>query len=49
VRVNKVVKKLLGLGREVVIVGRELVEAGDEAVRPKLEVQVRLRAGRRGR
>jgi transposase len=49
VRVNKVLKKVLGLGREVVIVGRELVEADDEAVRPKLEVEVRLRAGRRGR
>jgi transposase len=49
VRVNKVLKKVLGLGREVVIVGRELVEADDETVRPKLEVQVRLRAGRRGR
>jgi transposase len=49
VRVNKVLKKVLGLGREVVIVGRELVEADDEIVRPRLEVTVRLRAGRRGR
>jgi transposase len=49
VRVNKVLKKVLGLGREVVIVGRELTGVDDETVRPKLEVQVRLRAGRRGR
>ena len=48
-RVNKVLKKVLGLGREVVIVGRELVESDDEAVRPSLQIEVRLRAGRRGR
>lgn len=48
-RVNKVLKKVLGLGHDVVITGRELVEVDDENVRPKLEVRVRLRTARRGR
>lgn len=48
-RVNKVLKKVLGLGHDVVIVGRELTGDDDENVRPKLEVWVRLRVARRGR
>ena len=48
-RVNKVLKKVLGLGHDVVIVGRNLVEDDYESVRPKLEVRVRPRASRRGR
>jgi hypothetical protein len=50
VRINKVLKSVLGLNREVVITGRELtgVDGGDGASRPKLEVRVRLRKRRRG-
>ena len=49
-RVNKVLKKVLGLGTDVVIVGWELT--GDDEmpeVRPALEVRVRRRVSRRGR
>jgi len=49
VRVNKVLKKVLGLGHDVVIVDRNLVEDDDENVRPRLEVRVRSRVARRGR
>lgn len=45
-RINKVVKKLLGLGREVVVEGVDLVEGGD-CDRPKLIVDIRPRAGGR--
>lgn len=48
-RVNKVLKTVLGLCREVVIVGWELAGLDEETVRPSLQVEVRLRAGRRGR
>ncbi len=48
-RINKVVKKVLGLGPEVVIVGWDLIEAdGVPGGRPCLQVRVRRRAGRRG-
>ena len=47
-RINKVLKKVLGLGRDVVIVGRELVD-NDDNVRAKLEVRVRPRVARQGR
>ena len=47
-RVNKVLKSGLGLGRDVVIVNRELIEA-DGKRRARLEILVRLRASRRGR
>ena len=46
-RVNKVLNRVLGLGREVVIVGWELTGLDEVAVRPSLAVEVRLRAGRR--
>jgi transposase len=49
VRVNKVLNRVLGLGREVVIVGWELTGLDEVAVRASLAVEVRLRAGRRGR
>ena len=48
-RVNKVIRSLLGLGGEVVIVGWELAGLDDTSVRPSLQVEVRLRVGRRGR
>ncbi len=48
-RVNKVLKSVLGLGRDVVITGRELTGADDGVSRPRLEVRVRLRNARRGR
>ena len=48
-RINKVLKNVLGLGEGVVIVGRELTEVDDAAARPALEVRVRLRKRRRGR
>lgn len=47
-RVNKVLKSLLGLGRDVVIIDRDLFEA-DGKRRARLEILVRLRASRRGR
>jgi transposase len=49
VRVKTVLRKLLGLGRAVVLDGWELVEAGGEGIRPRLVVRVRTRAGRRAR
>jgi transposase len=49
VRVNKVLKRVLGLGREVVIVGWELTGLDEVGVRACLQVEVGLRAGRRGR
>lgn len=48
-RINKVLKSVLGLNRDVVITGRELTGADDGASRPKLEVRVRLRKSRRDR
>lgn len=48
-RINKVLKNVLGLGEGVVIVGRELTEVDDAAARPALEVRVRLRTRRRDR
>lgn len=47
-RINKVLKKVLGLGDEVVIVGWELPADDREEVRPKLSVRVRRRVARRG-
>ncbi|MGI8776390.1 MAG: ISL3 family transposase [Acidimicrobiales bacterium] len=43
-----VLRKLLGLGRAVVVSAWELVDAGDSA-RPKLVVRVRTKVGARGR
>ncbi|MEX1162281.1 MAG: ISL3 family transposase, partial [Nitriliruptor sp.] len=48
-RLNKVLKSVLGLGRDVVITGRELSGEDDPDVRPSLQVRVRLRTARRGR
>jgi transposase len=48
VRINKVLKSVLGLNRDVVITGWELTETDDGGSRPKLEVRVRLRNRRRG-
>ena len=44
-RVKKILMKMLGLCRETVVVGWELFD-GD---RPRVEVRVRVKAGRRGR
>jgi transposase len=49
VRVKTVLRRLLGLGRVVVLGGWELVEASDGRARPRLVVWVRTKAGRRGR
>jgi transposase len=48
VRINRVLKSVMGLNRDVVITGWELTETDDGASRPKLEVRVRLRNRRRG-
>lgn len=48
VRVSKVLKKVLGLGDDVVIVGWELSDDEAEGARPKLSVRLRRRAARRG-
>jgi len=48
VRVNKVLKKVLGLGDDVVITGWELTGAEEEDTRANLEVTVRLRVSKRG-
>ncbi len=48
-RPNKILKKLLGLGPDVVITGYELIEDhDDDSVRPQLRVRLRLRVSRRG-
>ena len=47
-RVNKVLKKVLGLGDDVVITGWELTGAEEEDTRANLEVTVRLRVSKRG-
>ncbi len=47
-RTKKVLRSLLGLCREVVIHSGKLHD-GDDAIRPRLVVAVRLRSGRRGR
>jgi len=51
VRVNKVLKKVLGLGADVVITGWDLTGPDDDTsgVRPALEVRLRRRVSRRGR
>jgi transposase len=49
VRVPTVLKRLLGLGRAVVVRSWELVEPATADGRPKLVVSVRTKAGRRGR
>jgi len=50
VRPNKILKKVLGLGLDVVIVDRDLVDdEHDPDVRPHLRVELRLRVNHRGR
>ena len=48
-RVKMVVRTVLGLCRGVVLGGWELTDRAGSGSRPKLVVQVRVRAGRRGR
>lgn len=48
-RPNKILKKLLGLGSDVVITGYHLIEdERDDSVRPRLRVRLRRRVSRRG-
>ncbi len=48
-RPKKLLRTILGLGRPVVVTGWELTDSAGDGARPKVEVQVRLKARRRGR